>query len=129
MKTDIFYKIENDTIGIRADPAIIDDLIMVLESLLSIAQTVKTKAKIRQAELRAKDESLRAQREAEYSKEAARVYRRYKEHLNNGCMGDKSLAVKKTYQELGILRIDAEFYIAEGKRMEKRLVRELFGMA
>lgn len=35
METDIFYKAANDTIGIKADPAIIDDLITVLVSILT----------------------------------------------------------------------------------------------
>lgn len=116
MKTDIFYKAENDVVGIRADPAIIDDLIMVLESLLSIAYTVKTKARYESLKAQEKREKDMALNMAKFQVEAINIYRRYQEHLNNGCNGQKSLAIQKIKQEFKLGYTDADIFISEGRK-------------
>lgn len=115
MKTDIFYKIENDVIAIRVDPDMIDDLIRVLESLLSIAHTVKNKARYeskKSAERREKEAALRM---AQFQAEAVKVWLRYQEHIN-GCNGSKPLAMQKIKKEFGMGYTDADIYISEGRK-------------
>lgn len=126
MKTDIFYKADDDVVGIRADPDVIDDLIAVLNSLLSIAHTVKRKARYESAQAEEKRKKKAALNLAEFQAEAVNVYRRYQEHLDNGCNGQKSLAIQKIKQEFKMGYTDADIYISEGRkafRQKKALAR------
>lgn len=116
METDIFYKASNDTIGIKADPDMIDDLISILESLLSIAHVVKRKARYESKQAQEKREKEAALNMAQFQADAVKMYQRYQEHLNNGCNGSKSLAIQKIKKEFGMGYTDADIFISEGRK-------------
>jgi ribosomal protein L7/L12 len=116
---DLVVRTAGDKIEISGDPAVLNDLSVVLSRLVDLTKYLKKKAEFIRAEKRAADPVDRAKREAAFDARSRDVFCAYERHLHNGCGGNKAMALKVTRQELGLMACDAKILVAQGRRLEK----------
>lgn len=108
-----------DSITLKADPEMIRDLVQVLDGLLSLVRLTRSKVRVVEAERKIKLDAEQRAREQGVANEAKTIYRRYREHLNNGCAGNRTLAMQKIQGEFKLLAVDARIRIKMGKEQSK----------
>lgn len=116
---DLAVRVAGDKIEISGDPAVLNDLTVLLSRLIDLTKYLKKKAEFVQAEKRAADPVDRARREALFDTRSVDVFCVFEKHLNNGCEGDRRLALMETRRELNLAACDAKILVAQGRRVEK----------
>jgi hypothetical protein len=116
---DLEVRTTGDKIIISGDPRVLNDLSVVLSRLLDLTKHLKKKAEHIQAQKRATDPADQAKRAAAFDARSMDVFCAYQKHLNNGCGGDKKLALQETRRELGLMACDARLLVAQGRRLER----------
>jgi len=116
---DVFVRIVGEKLEVSAEPAVLNDLSVVLSRLLDLTKYLKKKAELVQAQKRAADPVDRAKREAAFDARSRDVFCVYEKHLANGCGGDKALAMQETRRELKLLACDVKLFVAQGRRLER----------
>lgn len=117
--------IKNGEIRIKCDEEIIGDLAMTISMLLELARTIQVK--IRHARSSNIDHEDMKRRRLAFEDESRRIYGRFNDHLNKGCLGNRPAALQKIKKEFGISYTDAKIYVAEGRRLMKKIKSELGG--
>ncbi len=116
---DVVVRVVGDKLEVSAEPAVLNDLSVVLSRLLDLTKYLKRKAEFVQAKKRAEDPADRARRAVAFDARSRDVFCAYERHLSNGCAGNKAMALKVTRQELGLMACDAKILVAQGRRLEK----------
>lgn len=108
-----------NTIAISADPDSIRCLRLALCAINDILKIAEIKARAVRSIERAKNDAARIAARSNFEKTAVDIYTLYEKHLNNGCSGDRKMAMKCIRQELGLKAVDARIYIREGRQAFK----------
>lgn len=117
--TDDYFTIDhkNGEIKIKCDPDVIDDLVSVLNNLLSFARTLKVRDRHARA-CRVDPEDIKRRHEA-FNDKSTIVFNRFVDHLNNGCHGDKRKALQEIKKDFNLMSCDAQIYVTQGRKLSK----------
>ncbi len=110
----------NTTVSIQCSSDIADDVITILEKLLSISKTFKIKMRIADAEKKAEDPARRQMQEEQYNKHALSVYRKYEKRKGQGLK--HSQIVKSLKIEFDIGYYETEIAVTSGRQIQKELI-------
>ncbi len=96
---------------ITADEASLRSLVLVLDALCDLSRVLRGKAEMARAVQRSKNRKIELARIAEAKEFAEKVKARYQKHLNNGCCGNKKLAIEKIKSEFRLLSVDVKYLL------------------
>ena len=116
---ELVVRTTGEIIEISGDPAVLNDLSIVLSRLVDLTKYLKKKAEFIQAEKRAVEPAARAKRERAFHDQSATVYAVFQKHLSNGCSGDGRSALAETRRELKLSACDAKILVAQGRKLER----------
>lgn len=116
---DVVVRVVGDRLEVAAEPVVLNDLSVVLSRLLDLTKHLKRKAEFVQAKKRAEDPVDQARRAVAFDARARDVFCVFQKHMNNGCGGDKRLALQETRRELKLMACDAKLFVAQGRRLQK----------
>lgn len=105
---------------LACDPEMVDDMIMVLNNMISMARAMRGKVRMEAVERAARVEEQRPARAARFAKKSRDVFVSYEKHLNNGCGGDKRKALEAVRRDFGLLAVDVRILVREGKRAAQK---------
>lgn len=111
-------KISSDNVTVTFPAAIIDDVIMVLEKLVSFAGHIKSQNKYAAAQRNATDPATRAKRDREFHTKCLKVYRRYKQIEKAEI--STSEAFRVLAKEHGFTCFDGRLYVSTGRKLVKK---------
>jgi len=119
---DLTVRMAGNKLLISGDPKVLSDICNILGTLTDLTRYLKKRTEHIQAQKRATDPIDRAQREAAFNTRSKDVFCVYRKHLENGCGGNKALALKTTRQELGLMACDTKILVMQGRKLarEKR---------
>lgn len=115
----ISIDIENGKITIKADPELAQDLIYILSSLLDLSHTLQAKIIQARAQEAPTNEEDMHKRLHDFQTKSSQVFRRFQEHMNNGCNGNKSIALQGIKKDFNLGYGEAKVYVTEGRRLFK----------
>lgn len=118
----VIKKTSQSTITLKCDPAIIDDLVFMLEKLLLMSKYLKNRMIYVNAEAKAKDPEKQAAQYTEFCDKSREVYLRYMSLLKSDC--SRSEALKRLRREFEVGYYDCEIYITQGRKLEKEKKHE-----
>ena len=121
---DFIVKTTNNKIYIAAHPDTIRNLASILEQLVSVAKSLKQKAEIISNKKRREEIKYYSAVAADNEQQSVEIYELYRLHLNNSCAGSHIKAMHEIKAKYGLLSVDAEYYIAMGKRKLKQKEKE-----
>ena len=117
---DISVRMAGDRLELSGDPKVLRDIGILLEHLTDLTRYLKKRLELVDAQRAVKLEADKARHNVEYDKESVKIYAAFLRHLDNGCAGDKKAARNAIRQEFKLLAVDADNYIAAGKRLKRQ---------
>jgi hypothetical protein len=116
---DISVCMAGDHLEVSGDPQVLRDVCTLLQQFTDLTRYLQKRLEHVNAVQAAKLEVDKARHEIEYAKETVKIYGVFLRHLNNGCGGDKKLALQETRRELKLMACDARLFVAQGRRLER----------
>ncbi len=109
-------------LSVTMDPDLAKDVVMVIDRLVSLAQTLRRKAEAEASIRKAKSERLRKKREREFDRESLEIYERYLLYYNaSGDHKAARIAVKNAFHLE--LFADVDLHVARGRQIAKKQAR------
>lgn len=116
---DFIIKVSRNSITLKADPDTIQDLVIILDKLLTVATTMKRKTAVIEARRHRIESKRLSQLQKEADKTNIEIFKRYLLHLNNGCQKDKMKARQAIMEEYRLTATNAKVVIQIGRALSK----------
>ncbi len=105
------------TITLHCNPEIIDDLIFILDKLLSLSHHLKNQSRYIQAHIKAHNSQLLAAQEKIFNDKSHHLYQKYLSYRTKQLT--PSATIQKLKKDFNMGYYDVEIYVTQGRKLEK----------